>query len=268
MPRRFNYTNRQRILREHVGIRIMRDGRHLTFDADLDLSSYGFEKLSPRPKLYVEAYRGGTASWKRFDFGRVGMLMPPEDRSIAEFRAPEGILFRVRVTATDSRGSGRLVGEADGIRPTMPGEDQQPVQPLIQHLAVDDIGDELWRVDFSGEMPLLKVNSRLTIGVDQFLMDPQSRATFAPAVMRQVLGRILLIEKNAGDEDDDADWRQRWLRFAVLMSGLESPDPAEGPDAVQPIEEWIDTAVEGFARRAGLKAMLDAEMRYEALEVQ
>lgn len=255
MPRRFNYTNRQRILREHVGVRIVKEGPTLAFDADLDLTSYEFEKMSPRPKIYLEAYRGGTASWKRFDFGRAGLLAPPEDRSLADFRVPEGVLFRVRVTATDPTGAGRLVGEADGIRPKLPGEHEHAVQPLIQHLSADDIGDELWRVDFAGDMPLLKVNSRLPMGVDQFLVNPQYRAVFAPAVMRQVLSRILLIEKYSGDEDDDADWRQRWLRFGALISGVESPGPAETMQAVEEVEGWIDTAVEGFARRVGLKSM-------------
>src|SRR5690606_13817772 len=113
---------------------------------------------------------------------------------------------------------------------------------LIQHMAADDIGEEVWRLDFSGEMPLVKINSRITPGVDQFLIDPQYRAVFAPAVMRQILTRILLVEKFCGDEDDDLDWRQRWLKFAARMSGLEAVH-AEAADDIQVVDDWISMAV-------------------------
>lgn len=252
MPRRFNYTNRQRILREHVSIRVVQNqGESLSFEGAIDLSGYGIEKRHPQARVYVEAYRGATASWRRFDFGRVDAISPPSDRSLDGFRVPEGILFRVRVTTTDGEGAGRLVAEADGVRPQLPGDDLQAVQPLIQHMSAEDIGDEVWRLDFSGEMPLLKINSRIGVGVDQFLMDPRYRAVFAPAVMRQVLTWIFLIDKSTGDEDDDEDWRQRWLRFSVRVAGSDHPPIG---DDTRAIEEWINLGVEGFARRIGARA--------------
>lgn len=259
MPRRFNYTHRQRILREHVSIRVLNgEGGALAFDGVIDLSSYGIEKSQPKSRVYIEAYRGATASWKRFDFGCIESISPPADRSLDEFRVPEGILFRVRVTATDGEGAGRLVAEADGVRPQLAGDDQHAVQPLIEHMPADDIGDEVWRLDFSGEMPLLKINSRIGIGVDQFLMDPRHRAVFAPAVMRQILTRIVLIEKFTGDEEDDMDWRQRWLRFAMRMSGSD-PISTQMLEDVQGAEDWINTAAEGFAKRIGARSSFDQE---------
>lgn len=256
MPRRFNYTDRQRILREHVSIRVVQEqGRGLSFEGAIDLSGYGISKKHPQARVFVEAYRGATASWKRFDFGSVDAISPPSDRSLDEFRVPEGILFRVRVTATDSEGVGRLVAEADGVRPQLPGDDAQAVQPLIQHMPADDIGDEVWRLDFTGEMPLLKINSRIAVGVDQFLMEPRYRAVFAPAVMRQVLTWILLIDKFTGDEHDDEDWRQRWLRFAARLAGS---NHVVAEDDIGAIEDWINLAVEGFAKRIRARYSFEA----------
>lgn len=257
MPRRFNYTQRQRILREHVNIRVVRqeDGG-LSFDGAIDLSGYEIEKRHPEARVFVEAYRGATASWKRFALGSVDAITLPPDRSLDSFKVPEGILFRVRVTATDAEGIGRLVAVADGVRPQLPGDDLKAVQPLIQHMAADDIGDEVWRLDFSGEMPLLKINSRIGVGVDQFLMDPRYRAVFAPAVMRQILARVLLVERYIGDEDDEMDWRQRWLRFAMQMCGSD-PVRAEAADDIQLTDDWIDDAVEGFAKRIAARSSLD-----------
>src|SRR4051812_5348630 len=169
MPRRLNYTNRKKINRDDVSIRLHRNGQELVFDADLRLADYKLDKITPPPQVFVEAYRGASALWKRFDFGRYGTVQAPADRSLDEFGVPEGILFRVKVSAADDDALGRLLAEADAVRPRLPDELDAHGQPLIQHMAADDIGDELWRVtDFDGPLPLLKVNSRVPMGVDQF----------------------------------------------------------------------------------------------------
>jgi hypothetical protein len=253
MPRRFNYTGRKKINREDALVRIERREGGITFDVDLRLTDYKLDKVTPAPRVYVEAYRGASTVWKRFDFGRIGMIQPPEDRSLNEFGVPEGILFRVKISAGEGEIAGRLLAEADKIRPRLPDEQEQYGEPLIQHMAADDIGDEVWRVDFTGEMPLLKINSRVPMGVDQFLIDTQHRAVFAPAVMRQVLTRILVIERDTGDEDDDSDWRQRWTRFASQLVTSEYPGTVEDDNGnLTTIEEWIDGAVEAFVNRTGL----------------
>jgi hypothetical protein len=252
MPRRFNYTNRQKINREDVSIRLRRNGEGLVFDADLRLADYKLDKITPPPQVYVEAYRGASALWKRFDFGRFGTTRPPDDRSLNEFGVPEGILFRVKVSAAGDDTLGRLLAEADRITPRLADEFDSPGQPLIQHVASNEIGDEVWRVDFGGVMPLLKINERVPMGVDQFLRDPQYRAVFAPVVMRQILTRILIIERDAGDEDDETDWRQRWLQFArrLVSENWEIFEPNDGN--LQTVEDWIDSAVEEFISRSGL----------------
>jgi hypothetical protein len=258
MPRQFNYTHRKRITRDDARVRITRNGNGgLVFDVTLQLGEYKFDSSANSARVFVEAYRGATASWKRFDFGTVTDIVPPEDRALDEFEVPEGVLFRIRVTASGGESDGLLVGEADAIQPLLPGQADDHVQPLIQHMPSDGIGDELWRIDFNGDMPLILINSRLAIGVDQFLMDSRYRAVFSSAVMRQVLTRILLIEKDSGDEDDDSDWRQRWVRFGVKMAGAACPD--EGED-IQEFETWIDQAVEAFSARMGFLKAFDMEV--------
>jgi hypothetical protein len=255
MPRRFNYTGRQRIRREDAVIRLQQDSAGMRFDADLRLASYGFDAMEPKPKVYVEAYRGASAQWKRFDFGFVDTYRAPTDCTLEEFGVPEGILFRVKVTGRAGDADGRLLAAADAIRPRLPNEQDDHVQPLIQHVPADDIGDELWRVDFSDQLPLLKINSRVPGGVEQFLLDPTHRASITPAVMRIVLMRILLVERDRGDDEDAQDWRSLWLRFA---SGLCLGAPPEIDADLGEFDEWIDRAVETFAAKAGLLKILDA----------
>jgi hypothetical protein len=81
---------------------------------------------------------------------------------------PEGILFRVNVSAAGDDALGRLLAEADAIRPRMPDEQDAHGQPLIQHVAADDIGDELWRVtDFDGKCRQLFGHNREWAGREE-----------------------------------------------------------------------------------------------------
>lgn len=259
MPRRFNFTKRKRIRRKDIRIRICQStSGELSFDADLDLSSYGFESLEVPPVVYVEARRSATSTWKRFPFGTTEKISPPPDRSLAEFGVPNGVLFSVRVTSISSEQPGVLLAEADGVRPLMPGETELPAQPLIEHIPAKDLGSELWRLDFSGEMPLLKINDSVPMGPDQFLTDATFRALFAPAVMRQVLTRIIVIEQAGVDEDGDSDWQQRWLRFGSKLAGSNAPKYSTSDDLVD-VEDWVDAAVEAFAERAGLLRTFESD---------
>ncbi|MGB7157702.1 MAG: hypothetical protein WBD40_06525 [Tepidisphaeraceae bacterium] len=252
MPRRLNYTGRKKINRADASIRLQRDGDGLSFVADLRLADYKLDQVTPPPRVYVEAYRGASTLWKRFDFGRVGTIQAPEDRSLDEFAVPEGILFRVKVSA-EGDALGKLLAEADKIHPRLPDEQDDHGLPLIQHVPADDIGEELWRVDFDADLPQLKVNSRVPMGVDQFLVDPLHRAVFAPAVMRQVLTRILVIERDTGDEEDETDWRVRWIRFASRLPNVgDCPGVVDDDITLEAVEGWINDAVQAFTSRAGL----------------
>lgn len=252
MPRRLNYTGRKKINRSDARIRLRKNGDGLSFDADLRLGNYGLEAVTPPPRIYVEAYRGASTLWKRFDFGRAGTMQPPADRSLHEFSVPDGILFRVKVSA-EGESLGKLLAEADKIHPRLPGEQEDHGLPLIEHVAADDIGDEVWRIDFSGTLPLLKINDRVYMGHEQFLRDPHHRAQVMPAVMRQVLTRILVIDGDIGDEEDEDDWRGRWVRFASHLPGVGDCVGVRDDDtSLESVEDWIDLAVEAFASRAGL----------------
>jgi hypothetical protein len=259
MLRELNYTNRQRIRREDIELQVIQDSHaNLSFKAQLKLHEYAFETLSPVPQVFVEAYRGATATWKRFAFGPANSIRAPDDLSLNEFKVPQGILFRVRVTAVESGLlPGKLLAEADAIQPRSSNEDQGFVQPLIQHMAADDIGDELWRVHYSNDLPILKINDRVQIGVDQLLLNPSYRAIYASAVMRQVLQRILLIDRFVGDEDDETDWRQRWLRFASSLTVSAVPE-FEGEESIETIDDWINEAVEAFCRSSRLLPSFNA----------
>ena len=224
---------------------VARSTPNASFDAAVDLATYGFP---PDAHVFVEAYR--QTILMRFDFGTVSAPRAPDNRLLADFPSAEEVLFRVRVTAASGR-PGVLLGEADRLRPREPEQTLDRRIPLLPAVP-DDLGEEVWRLDFEGGTTLL-INRNLsdwkqTVSSDAF------RAVVYPAAMRQILDRILLIEKYA-HTDDPEDWRSRWLQFASLIQGS-GPIPKSRDDD----DDWIENAVAAFARRFRLRERFVADM--------
>jgi hypothetical protein len=254
MPRRFNYTNRKKIASSDYTIELVQDKGGLSFRAELDLTSY---RLDPRARVFIEAYKSVSTLWKRFDFGRVGIIIPPADRSLQEFGQPESVRFRIKVTAV-GEDAGRLLAEADRITPRLPGDPVEvPHRPLIS-TEPGNIGDEIWRVHFEDE-PVLVINERIE-DWKALAHSPVFKAIALPAVMRQVLTRILLIDRLDRDEDDPDEWRTRWITFAESLTGVpECPGPLDNLEQNQAaVEGWIDQCVEALTARIGSLATIQS----------
>ena len=126
MLRRFNYTNRVRILHEDVRFSLHDEGGCWSFDAVLNLGDY---ELPADALVCVEAYRQTT--WMRFDYGTVSEQVVPANRGLTEFDSPEDIRFRVRVTSrgTEEDPHGLLLAEADRVQLRSPEDKQEQRQP-------------------------------------------------------------------------------------------------------------------------------------------
>jgi hypothetical protein len=179
----------------------------------------------------------------RFPWGAVSALTPPRDTRLTEFDPDARILFRVKVTDVSQR-PGVLLAVADQV--TSRQADEQPDRriPLLT-AEPDDIGDELWRIDFESEPALL---------INKFLPDWKAivrsdyfRALVYPAALRMILTRILIREKYAEIDDLD-DWRSRWLVFASSIPGAGAV-----PTTSDRYEDWIEDAVSAFARHFGMR---------------
>jgi hypothetical protein len=244
--RRLNYTARQRIAQADCEIVIRESGNGgAEFSAGLHLDAYEFPFDA---RIFIEAYR--QTMLMRFDFGAVSAPRPPADRTLSDFPSSDEILFRVRVTATSGM-PGVLLGEADRIRARGPDEKPDSRLPLLP-AAPDDLGDEVWRVDFEGGTTLLisrdLPNWKQTVSTDTF------RALVYPAAMRQILEKILYVEGYLNVDDPD-DWRSKWLLFGSRIPGSRSV-----PRTREEQGEWIDTAVESFARQFGLRTRFVADI--------
>lgn len=237
MIRRLNYTNRERIKRDDITIAL--DERHgqIWFDADLSgLEDYGLPSDS---FVFLEAYRLST--WMRFDYGQLGNLVPSENRHLERFVSAEGIKFRVKVTAAGD--THKLLAVANAIPLLLPGQDENPREPLLHVLPEEEMGDEIYRLEFTPEHPVLLINNKdgdyRGIG-----RSPAFLSLAIPAVLHGILTRIILIEHKRDDDDAD-DWRCQWITFIKQLPGL-GEIPAT--DEIDACTEWIGDAVAAFAR--------------------
>lgn len=239
--RTLNYTGRKRIRREDARIAIREEKKGPVFDAGLTISGYG---LPADAHIFVEAYR--QTHYMRFDFGRVGAPTIPSDRFLHDFESAEAILFRVKVV-TDASPHGMLLAEADQIRPRKSADEEESRIGLLPVVPSDDIGDEIWRLEFDDQQTLLLINSKL-VEWRAAARDPVFLSLVYPGVFRTILSRIL-VQEGYRDTDDENDWQARWLRFAVSLPGVgEVPGENEQPDR---IDQWIDRAVSAFCYRHG-----------------
>jgi hypothetical protein len=234
--RTLNYTKRRRIRREHVDISLFTTtlGEY-AFDAVVDLETY---RLPEEARIFIEAYR--QTHWMRFDFGTVGKLVPPKNRSLAIFDNTDGVLFRVRVTATTER-VGLLLAEADRL-PFRTKDDKQKKRIPLLPVVPQNLKDEICKVSFETRGPELLVNSAIG-NWRGIARDPVVIAMVYPFVLREILSRISFMEDQF-DLEDQSDWRTRWCRFAETLPGME-PLPEDPNDR----EDWIDRAVQAFSRR-------------------
>lgn len=239
MIRRYNYTGRKAIDRSDTNVRI--EEHPLRFHAALALGDYG---LPADAKVFVEAYR--QTNWMRFDFGTVGTVQPPGDLRLSEFDTREGLLFRVRVTAT-ANPEGRLVAEADQISPVHIQETGDETREPLLPIKPADLGDEVFRVDFT-DRPILLINSQFG-DWRALARSPFFVSMALPQALREILTRVLHVEEYF-ETDDPSNWRARWLKFATTLPASSEPPAEEEEDR---FDDWINDAVAAFARMHGIK---------------
>lgn len=234
MPR-LNFTGRRRITKNHVTISVTGIGGIETFSADIELGSYGFPDSAA---VIIEAFR--QLELVRFDFGSVGNITPPASCRLSEFGTLAGLRFRIKVVSTEEP-SGRLLAVGDRITPQNTEQQSLSRVPLLA-VRAQDLGREVWRLDFADE-PLLLVNPRV-VAKKQLVQSVEFQSLVLPEILRSILNRILLVEQIRTADDSD-EWTSRWLKFAESMPGVGNvPNVADAESDL----DWIDAAISSFCR--------------------
>ncbi|MBC7091230.1 MAG: hypothetical protein H5T50_04900 [Nitrososphaeria archaeon] len=243
MKRRFNYTGRKRIPRKNISIVLNRDqqGRIRSFRATINS---GGLNLPPDARVYVEAYH--REELQRFDFGTWGSISPPPDTRLTGLAHTENLKFRVLVV-DESGEHGKILAQADRIAPEVPA-DRRPILP-VEFL---DLGQQIWRVEFTGDegAPLLIINNRIPNIENMAKTDPCFVMYVYPAVIREVLTRMIFIDRVDNISDPSVDWHRDWLEFSRGILPSEGPpeailDPTANGNSEDAVK-WIERVVEEF----------------------
>lgn len=242
MKRHINHTERKRIEREHIEIKLRpREGNGpQIFDlTKLDLSGYGFQRDS---LVRVEAARNQTG--QTWDFGTVGNIRTLSDAERRITGVDAAAPFRVFVVAAD--GSGKLLGHARNIRA------KQDSESLLHLEESDELGAEVWRIKFHDDgQPVLLINKNIE-GISGIVTDdPSFYALVIPDVLRAILTQIVIIDPQEMD-DDSGGWHIDWLNLVGKYAGGKDAPALRGihdadDDQIEEAREWIDEVVRNFA---------------------
>ena len=241
MIRKFNYTGRKKIRRSDVRIDLLRDDDNQRyFNLSLHLEEM---ELPETARVYVEAYH--RSGYQRFDFGTVGRLRIPADRTLGSISTSAMPLFRIKIVDKTST-HGRILASVDKIRPA--GGDNQPVgSRSLLFVEYEDLGHTVWQLDLDGDWPVLRLNRT----VDEISLIASSDSRFLslvyPEVLRQILTRILIVDEHT-DPDCDDDWPSLWLKLASSLPGMSVPYQTSKAGR----RTWIENAVEAFCANFNL----------------
>jgi len=246
--RRFNYTARHRIDRGAIHLKLAEAAeRPARVLASVELPP----GLPGDARIHIEAHQ--RTARMRFDFGTVERPGFPEGFAVlSEFDDPAAVQFAVKVTASHGDEVGLLLADRDGMR--LDAADADEDRESLLPVAPADIGEDVWQVGFESAGPMLLFNRNL-LDWRSFAAEHRVRCLVYPAVMRQVLTQILIIDDWVDLEDKD-DWRTKWLIFAHSFDGV--TDLPEAPNLTDK-QAWIDDAVTAFSSRARFMNGLSAD---------
>jgi len=235
MLRRFNFTDRKTIQKSNVNISIIGDEDEIkSFQAIMDLSSVG---VPGDGKVIVEAWYRMMQS-QRYEYSTVEKITPPEDTSLGLLGLTENVRFRVIVI--DERG--KIIASSRAI--SIKREEKRTSLLPVEN---NDLDSTLWKVSMEGDEggPILELNNRIAAIKTVAAQDPRFIHSVYPAVLRQILMKIAVID-NVDMQNPDFDWQSNWILFSERIH----VPPPEGmySDNKEDVLDWIDGVIEAFSK--------------------
>lgn len=233
--RRFNYTGRIRLSREHMKFYTYSyPDASIYFNASLNFEEY---KLPAESRVVVEVYRQHTN--RRFELGSPIDEILSLEEDISDFSTVDNIKFRVKVISEIK--PGLLLAQADKIAARAEHQDQTATSSLLKVRPNKDLGQEVFKLNIGTE-PELLINANIG-NWRELILEPKFVCLVFPSILRQVLVQILFIDGNFDIDSDD--WSSQWLNYALKLVNTDLP---EGDDN-ETIQDWIDQVVSTFSRK-------------------
>lgn len=254
MKRTINSTGRRALARSNVALRLIRsDAGPAEFSASFQgLSDLG---LPSDARIVVTPYAGSSAM--RFDFGTVGLPLPPENTLLTDLDLGASILFDVRVV-DESAEIGRILASVRHLRPG--ADDDDADRKSLLPVETDDLGELLWKLDApEGAQPRLKLNRRIPGLLGRLKTDPMMQGCILPAVIAEIIDRLL---DPLTVPDDSQEWAQDWLSWISELTQRDIGEVEDPASRRQTVEEICEKFAEQmrFASQCREAASIDPEL--------
>lgn len=232
--RKFNYTNRARILREHIQLTLTKQGDDASvISGSVDLSEFNL----PTHVLIVEAYARGVR--ERFDCGPAEGKVDIHIELDARFDL-DSTMLNLRAVSIAPLTVGKIGAAARQVAPDVLDE-QGRVRPLLPFGVSDNLGQRLWALELDDTRPIVRINRQVG-NWQSFAVD----ADFRAYVLTEIAGQIALWLWNNRDQVEDGGIEADWARyFRLLGQDLE----AHGADTSADL--WVAGVQDAFASKFG-----------------
>lgn len=231
---RLNHTGRARFDKKSIDLGVKEENgvALLTFRANLD--EY---RLPAAASVILEAKRQTT--YMRIELGKVSDRRQLEEEPLSIFGSDTNITFTLKVVSSTNKERGRVLGLAKGLRPNRAKDDRNR-QGILPFRASDDLGSRVWRLDLTGEEPIVLINR----SVGDWVGFARSRE-FCALVYPELVRAIALWE---AEQEDDDDGHRPWRKF---LRGLGYDVAAIEGDS-EASAEWADDVAGTFSTRCHL----------------
>lgn len=252
MIRRYNYTQRSKIPKSAVSVRIYPTKEGIqAFDAQIDLTENHFPEGS---MIFIEAYYRNAMM--RFE---VGVFTPNQliywaSGTLTDLQDPQ-VNFRVKIV--DKKHIGRLIGLADRVQ--LFNEMPQQVERIgLLPVRFKNLGEQIWQLEIpdDGNDPELCINDGLQLDNIPLSELVRGDPLFLTLVFPQVVHDLLehLISEGDYHDDDPESWQNKWMRFAAQSLGVGRPPET---DDEQDKAQWVDDAVKAFCKNNNIKGRFE-----------
>lgn len=241
---RLNYTNRQRLKRRHCILGLEVEDNRLLLTALLETGSYEFD---PKAKIILEAQL--QTNIVRLNLGTVERQTGLQREHLVDFdeRSTSMLTFAIKVVSTGGGTPGRILGIARKLKAALPDESDNVRQGILPFRSSNDLGQRIWKLDLSGEEPVVLVNRNVG-DWNAFARSPTFCALVYPELIRSVARWE--VEKDHDPDDTNQPW-------GVFLRRL-GYDPTSAPED-DLLEDWLDDLASEFSDRNSLLELVRVE---------
>lgn len=184
------------------------------------------------------------------EFFKLGTVDKPDIsvKPLSNLATNKPLKFRFVVHAI---GDPKLVAFADGVRAA---DDAGLLGGSLVDIELADLKGSCWKLVIQplavdADKPVLLVERSMFASATAAANNSWIAVLVMPEVLRQI---ATAISKDPACVDNSAIWSFKWAQLLLSLSGQEPPDV----DDVEAQKDWVESVVDGFCAKPGLRAQM------------